>query len=76
MNILSIAIQEAGNVTKLAETLGVVPSAIGNWKSRGLPKSWQLALELKYRKALLQATRNPKLVNLQLNAVPTSENPA
>lgn len=76
MNILDIAIKEAGSVTKLADALGVVPSAVCNWKERGLPKSWQMALELKYRKALIKATRIPELVNVQLNTAPKSENPA
>lgn len=52
MDLLQIAIKQAGSVNTLADQLGVVPSAIGNWKARGLPKSWQLALSLKYKKAI------------------------
>ena len=52
MDLLQIAIKQAGSVNTLADQLGVVPSAIGNWKTRGLPKSWQLALSLKYKKAI------------------------
>ena len=52
MDILQIAIKEAGGVNPLAKSLGVVPSAIGNWKARGLPKSWQIALSLKYKNAI------------------------
>ena len=52
MDILQIAIKEAGGSSKLAATLGVVPSAIGNWKERGLPKPWELALSLKYKNAI------------------------
>lgn len=60
MDILQIAINQAGSVNALAEQLGVVPSAIGNWKARGLPKSWQLALSLKYKKALEKHKSNNK----------------
>ena len=52
MDILQIAISQAGGVKQLAKSLGVVPSAIGNWKARGLPKSWEIALSLKYRNAI------------------------
>jgi hypothetical protein len=52
MDILNIAIKQAGGVNPLAKSLGVVPSAIGNWKARGLPKSWQMALALKYKNAI------------------------
>lgn len=52
MDILQIAIKQAGGINPLAKSLGVVPSAIGNWKSRGLPKSWQIALALKYKNAI------------------------
>ena len=55
MDILQIAINQAGSVNQLAKSLGVVPSAIGNWKSRGLPKSWQIALSLKYKAAIKKA---------------------
>ena len=52
MNLLNIAITEAGGVAELAKSLGVVPSAVGNWKSRGIPRAWQLALELRYKKSI------------------------
>lgn len=52
MDILQIAINEAGGAAELAKSLGVVPSAVGNWKSRGVPRSWQLALELRYKKSI------------------------
>ena len=52
MDLLQIAINQAGSRNLLAKTLGVVPSAIGNWKARGLPKAWQLALALKYKNAI------------------------
>lgn len=35
MDALSTAIERAGGVTALAQRLGVVPSAITNWRRRG-----------------------------------------
>ena len=52
MELLKIAIHEEGSVAKLADALGVVPSAIGNWKARGIPKPWQHFLSLKYKRAI------------------------
>lgn len=35
MDALSTAIERAGGVTALAQKLGVVPSAVTNWRRRG-----------------------------------------
>ena len=59
MDILKIAITQAGGIPELAKALGVVPSAVGNWKARGLPRPWQIALALKYRKAIREAKATP-----------------
>lgn len=52
MDILQIAIKQAGGRKKLAKQLGVGVSAIGNWVERGLPVPWELALSLKYKNAI------------------------
>jgi DNA-binding transcriptional regulator YdaS (Cro superfamily) len=59
MDLINIAIKEAGSASKLAKELGVVPSAIGNWKARGVPLAWQIALEHKYKRAIRKAESAP-----------------
>ena len=46
---------------KLAKALGVVPSAVGNWKVRGLPK--QQALELERRESVEHLKKAMSLLN-------------
>jgi hypothetical protein len=48
MNILEVAIKAEGSVNGLAKTLGVKQNVISNWRKRGLPKPWDIALSLKY----------------------------
>jgi DNA-binding transcriptional regulator YdaS (Cro superfamily) len=59
MNLINIAINEAGSASKLAKELGVVPSAVGNWKARGIPRAWQITLEHKYKRAIRKAGSAP-----------------
>ncbi|MDD0837882.1 YdaS family helix-turn-helix protein [Curvibacter sp. HBC61] len=48
MNILDTAIQAEGGVSNLAKALGIRQSAVSNWRSRGIPRGWQAALEGRY----------------------------
>lgn len=48
MDTLKQAIDAEGGVGKLATSLGVRQSVVSNWKARGLPKPWEIALRLKY----------------------------
>ena len=48
MNILDIAIQNAGGVCKLASALGVKQNVVSNWRARGLPKPWEMVLDMRY----------------------------
>ncbi len=50
MSILEQAIQRAGSVGKLAQALGVRQNVVSNWRARGLPRPWELVLDLKYGK--------------------------
>ena len=51
MNILEIAIKTEGGVNALAKTLGIKQNVVSNWRKRGLPKPWEVALTLKYTAA-------------------------
>lgn len=46
MNILDQSIQAAGGISNLARALNIEPNVISNWKVRGIPDSWALALEV------------------------------
>jgi hypothetical protein len=46
--LLDRAIATEGGVGKLAVALGVRQSVVSNWRARGLPKPWSLALRLLY----------------------------
>jgi hypothetical protein len=59
MDLLKIAISEAGTATNLAKALGLTPAAVGNWKARGIPLAWQIALEHKYKRAIRKAESAP-----------------
>ena len=48
MKILEIAIKAEGSVSGLAKTLGIKQNVVSNWRKRGLPKPWDIALSLKY----------------------------
>ena len=41
MNILQIAIDKEGGVTRLAEKLGTKQNVISNWRARGVPLAWR-----------------------------------
>lgn len=43
-----MAIERERGVGRLACALGVRQSVVSNWRSRGLPRSWRLVLEMKY----------------------------
>ncbi len=59
MEILEIAINAAGGISKLADKLGVAPNVVGMWKTRQrLPKSWEQVLRLKYARQSRAAKRN------------------
>lgn len=58
MDILKTAIDAEGGVGKLASALGVSQSVVSNWRARGLPRSWDYALRLKYVPELAQAPAN------------------
>lgn len=46
MDALTIAIERAGGVTALSRMLGVVPSAVTNWRRRGkVPGDWACMIE-------------------------------
>ncbi len=55
MDILDIAISHAGGVTKLADKLGISQQAVTNWRSRGLPRAWELVLRQKFAKQIKSA---------------------
>ena len=48
MDILDLALQKEGGVSKLADALGCRQNVISNWRSRRLPKPWRMVLEMKY----------------------------
>lgn len=48
MEILEAAIKREGGVGKLATALGLRHNVVSNWRNRKLPKSWEVALGLKY----------------------------
>jgi len=58
MDILNTAIDAEGGVGKLATALGVRQSVVSNWRARGLPRSWDYALRLKYMPNLAGAPAN------------------
>lgn len=44
MDILEHAIEQAGGVGKLAESLGIGQNVVSNWRMRSLPRPWRLVL--------------------------------
>lgn len=49
MEILTIAIEAEGGISRLAKTLGIRQSAVSNWIWRKkLPRHWDIALSAKY----------------------------
>jgi hypothetical protein len=58
MDILEIAIEAEGGVSKLAAALGEKQNVVSNWRARRLPRPWAKVLALKYGKAL-PATTGP-----------------
>lgn len=46
--ILEKALAIEGGVGRLADALGVRQNVVSNWKARGLPYAWQVALKAKY----------------------------
>ena len=57
MNILQIAIDKEGGVTRLAEKLGTKQNVISNWRARGVPLAWRKLLELAYKKEARKAAQ-------------------
>jgi len=66
MNFLEIAIESSGGVARLAEKLDVKPNVITNWRTRGLPKSWQTVIKIKFYRHIAVAKR--KLANAEKEA--------
>ena len=61
MNILDIAIETAGGVSKLAVALGVEQNVVSNWRYRKiLPDPWAQVLAFKYAKAIKAAKNVPQ----------------
>ena len=57
MNILTFAIDLEGGVSHLAKALGVTQPMVSNWKARGLPRPWRIAIESKYAKQIKATSR-------------------
>lgn len=55
MELLNIAIKHEGGVSKLAAAIGEKPNVVGNWKLRGLPKTWAKLLAMKYKRQVKAA---------------------
>lgn len=45
MSEISKIIEEFGGVSETAKRLGISPSAVSQWKRKGIPKGWRMALE-------------------------------
>jgi len=55
MDILEIAIKEAGGTGRLAYILDVRQNVVSNWRQRGVPKGWQQVLKFKFKKQIAEA---------------------
>ena len=52
MNILDIALTQAGGYEKLAKSLGVAENTVRAWRTRGVPRAWDLVLTKTYARAI------------------------
>ena len=62
MNILDIALKQAGGYEKLAKSLGVTENTVRAWRTRGVPRAWDLVLTKTYARAInakLKSTEEP-----------------
>ena len=52
MNILDIALKQAGGYEKLAKSLGVAENTVRAWRTRGVPRAWDLVLTKTYARVI------------------------
>lgn len=52
MDILEIAIKEAGGTGRLAYLLDLKQNVVSNWRQRGVPKGWEQVLRIKFKKQI------------------------
>jgi hypothetical protein len=52
MDILEIAIKEAGGTGRLAFLLDLKQNVVSNWRQRGVPKGWEQVLRIKFKKQI------------------------
>ena len=55
MDILEIAIKEAGGTGRLAFLLDLKQNVVSNWRQRGVPKGWEQVLRIKFKKQIAAA---------------------
>jgi len=55
MDILKIAIKEAGGTGRLAYLLDLKQNVVSNWRQRGVPKGWEQVLRIKFKKQIASA---------------------
>jgi hypothetical protein len=55
MDILEIAIKEAGGTGRLAYLLDLKQNVVSNWRQRGVPKGWEQVLRIKFKKQIASA---------------------
>jgi hypothetical protein len=55
MDILKIAIKEAGGTGRLAYLLDLKQNVVSNWRQRGVPKGWEQVLRIKFKKKIASA---------------------
>jgi hypothetical protein len=55
MDILEIAIKEAGGTGRLAFLLDLKQNVVSNWRQRGVPKGWEQVLRIKFKKQIASA---------------------
>jgi hypothetical protein len=57
MDILEIAIKEAGGTGRLAFLLDLKQNVVSNWRQRGVPKGWEQVLRIKFKKQIASAVK-------------------
>ncbi len=57
MNTLEICIKSVGGTGRLAYLLDVKQNVVSNWRARGVPKSWEKVMQLKFKKAIAEAKK-------------------
>ena len=55
MDILEIAIKEAGGTGRLAFLLDLKQNVVSNWRQRGVPKGWEQVLRFRFKKQIAEA---------------------